>query len=58
MPGYVTLPGSKRTLLPRSRPAGTEVASLTVRVRSAGNPDGLAKKAYELAQTPLADRRY
>jgi kumamolisin len=34
------------------------MASVTVRVRSAGNPDALAKKAYELANTPLAQRTY
>src|SRR5215467_7926162 len=59
---YVPLPGSKRTLLPNSRPAGpidpSEIASLTVRVRSAGDPEALAKKAYELANTPLAQRKY
>lgn len=59
---YVPLPGSKRTLLPNSRPAGpidpSEIASVTVRVRAAGNPDALAKKAYELANTQLAERKY
>jgi kumamolisin len=62
MPTYVPLPGSTRSLLPNSRPAGpidrSEIASLTVRVRSAGDPDALAKKAYELANTPIADRQY
>jgi hypothetical protein len=52
---YVPLPGSKRTLLPNSRPAGpvdpSEVQSITVRVRSGGDPDALAKKAYDLAST-------
>ena len=59
---YVPLAGSTRTLLPSSRPAGpvdsSEVASLTVRVRSKGDPDALARKAYELASTPLKDRKY
>jgi kumamolisin len=59
---YVPLPGSKRALLPNSRPAGpidpSEIASVTVRVRSAGNPAALAQKAYELANTPMASRQY
>ena len=59
---YVPLPGSTRKLLPNSRPVGpvdySEIASLTVRVRSAGDPKGLASKAYELANTPLAKRKY
>jgi hypothetical protein len=59
---YVPLPGSKRTLLPNSRPAGpidpSEIASVTVRVRSAGDPAALAKTAYDLAKTPLAERKY
>lgn len=59
---YVPLPGSKRNLLPNSRPAGainrSEIASVTVRLRSAGDPEALAKKAYDLANTPLAERKY
>src|SRR5215475_6433869 len=59
---YVPLPGSRRTLLPNSRPAGpanpSEMASLTVRVRSVGDPKALADKAYELAKTPMAQRKY
>jgi kumamolisin len=59
---YIPLPGSKRTLLPNSRLAGpinsSEIASLTVRVRSAGDPEALVKKAYDLANTPLAERKY
>jgi kumamolisin len=62
MVAYVPLPGSKRALMPNSRPAGpvnsAEIASLTVRVRSAGDPEALAQKAYELANTPLAKRKY
>lgn len=62
MPGYVALPGSKRTLPPHSRQTGqidkTEVASITIRVRSAGNPDKLVKKVYELARLPLGKRQY
>jgi kumamolisin len=59
---YVPLPGSKKTLLPNSRSAGpidsSEVATITVRVRSQGDPDALAKKVYDLANTPLASREY
>src|SRR3984957_20166119 len=59
---YIPLPGSKRTLLPNSRLAGpinsSEIASLTVRVRSTGDPEALVKKAYDLANTPLAERKY
>src|ERR1035438_6252775 len=59
---YVPLPGSQRTLLPNSRPAGpvdaSQIASVTVRVRSVGDPAALAKKAYELAATPMAKRKY
>src|SRR5262249_19333952 len=59
---YVPIHGSKRALLPDSRPAGpinrSEVASVTVRVRSAGGPRDVAQKAYELATTRLADRKY
>lgn len=59
---YVPLPGSRRTLRPNSRAAGpinpSEIASLTVRVRSGGDPKALAKKAYDLASTPLAQRQY
>lgn len=62
MVAYVPLPGSKRALMPNSRSAGpvnsAETASLTVRVRSAGDPEALAEKAYELANTPLAKRKY
>jgi kumamolisin len=59
---YVPLPGSKRTILPNSRLAGpidpSEIASVTVRVRSASDPASLAQKAYDLANTPMADRQY
>jgi kumamolisin len=62
MPGYVTLPGSKRLLLPNSRPAGpidpSEISSLTIRVRSAGDPAALEKRVYEESQKPLKDRTY
>jgi kumamolisin len=59
---YVPLPGSKRNLLPHSRPAGptdpSEIASVTVRLRSVGDPESLAQKAYNLANTPIAERKY
>ena len=59
---YVPLPGSKKSLLPNSRPAGpvnpSELASLTVRVRSAGDPKALQKRVYEQAAKPLAKREY
>jgi kumamolisin len=59
---YVPLPGSKRSLLPNSRPAGPvdplEIASLTVRVRSSGDTASLAKRVYDQASQPLASRTY
>ncbi len=62
MAKYVPLAGSKRSLLPNSRPAGpidpSEIASLTIRVRSVGDAQALAQKAYDLAATPMAERKY
>ncbi len=62
MPGYVPLPGSERTLLPNSRPAGvidrTEPASITVRVRSRNDPAELARWVAEQADRAPAERRY
>src|SRR5580692_9664658 len=59
---YVPLPGSTRTLMANSQAAGpinpAEMASLTVRVRSSGDPQALVEKVYELANTPLAKRKY
>jgi kumamolisin len=59
---YVPLPGSQKRLLPDSRPAGpvnrSELASLTVSVRSAGDPKALEKRVYEEAAKPLAKREY
>jgi kumamolisin len=59
---YVPLPGSKRALPPNSRPAGpidpSEIESVSVRVRSSGDPAALAKKVYDLASTPIAERKY
>jgi len=59
---YVPLPGSKRELLPHSRPAGpinpSESAVITVRVRSIGDIKALEKTAYELGNQRLEDRTY
>jgi kumamolisin len=59
---YAPVPGSQKSLLPDSRPAGpvdpSELASLTVRVRSAGDPKALEKRVYEQAAKPLAKREY
>jgi kumamolisin len=62
MAGYVTLPGSKRSLLPNSRAAGpvdhSEIDSLTIRVRSVGNTQELEKRVYDESVKPLAERTY
>jgi kumamolisin len=62
MANDVPLPGSKRELLPNSRPAGpidpTEIASITIRVRSAGNGADLEKRVHDQSQLPLAARTY
>jgi kumamolisin len=62
MMGYIALPGSKRTLLPNSRPAGpadpSEIADVTVRVRSSGDLEALAKWTSAEAAKPLAEREY
>jgi kumamolisin len=59
---YVPVPGSQRSLRPNSRLAGpvnpSELASLTVRVRSTGDPKALEKRVYEQAAKPLAKREY
>lgn len=59
---YVPVDGSQRDLLPGSRPAGpvdlNEISSITVRLRSRGDPRKLVSKAYELARQPLAHRQY
>lgn len=59
---YVPLIGSKRQLLPNSRVAGpvdpSEIVSLTIRVRSVGDPMDLVQQAHELGRTPVAERRY
>ena len=62
MATYVPLPGSKRVPLPNSRPFGPidpkEIASITLRVRSAGDLAALEKHVYEQARLPLAQRTY
>ena len=62
MAGFVALPGSKRELLPNSRPAGpadpSALDSITVRVRSSGDVAALEKKVNEQSQLPLKDRTY
>jgi len=58
----VTLAGSKRTLLPHSRPADpidpSEIASLTIRTRSTGDLTALEKRVNEQAGLPLDTRTY
>jgi kumamolisin len=62
MMGHIILPGSKRTLLPNSRPAGpadpSEIADLTVRVRSSGDLEALAEWTSAEAAKPLSAREY
>ena len=62
LPSYVSLPGSKRELLPNSRPAGSidpsEMTSITVRVRPSGKPADLEKKVKAIYKQPLKDRQY
>jgi len=62
MPVYVPIRGSHRHLLPNSRAIGPvdprELASVSVRLRSVGDPGALVAKVYALAATPLAQRRY
>ena len=59
---YLPIDGSQQGLLPASQPAGpvdpNEISSVTVRLRSRGDPKKLASKAYELARQPLARRQY
>jgi kumamolisin len=62
MANRVTLTGSKRTLLPNSRPAGpidpSELTSLTIRTRSLGDVAALENRVKEQAEQPLAKRTY
>ena len=57
MGAYVPLPGSKKLLMPSSRSAGpvdsSEIATVTVRVRSQSDTGALAKHAYAMASTTL-----
>jgi kumamolisin len=59
---YVPLPGSKRRLLPDSRPTGpvdpAQVADLTIRVRSKGDLSALEQQVYQEAQRPVSERTY
>jgi kumamolisin len=59
---YVPLPKSKRSLLANSRPIGrvdpSEIASLTIRVRSIGNVAGLEGFVQQQSQQPLSQRAY
>jgi kumamolisin len=59
---FVALPGSERTLLPNSRPAGSvdpnQSASLTIRVRPASSGEALEKTVREIYAQPVAERRY
>ena len=62
MPRYIPLPGSRRMLLPNSRSAGpidpSQIESITVRVRSAGDPKKLEEQVYEQSKQPLKNRTY
>ncbi len=62
MASQVTLPGSKRALLPNSRAAGpvdpSEIATLTVRTRSVGDVAALEKRVQQQSAEPLAKRTY
>jgi kumamolisin len=62
MAQFVTLPGSRRTLLPNSRLAGfvdrSETISFTVRVRSKGDLDELKQWVNSESGKPVAERKY
>ncbi|KAI9242867.1 MAG: peptidase S53 propeptide [Podila humilis] len=62
MTDYVAIPGSGRGPLPNSRPAGrintSEVAAITVRVRSSGDIEALEQEVNELGNRRLEDRTY
>ena len=62
MSRYITLSGSNRTLLPRSRPAGpvdkTELASLTIRVRPKNDPARLEQLILKESSKSLKQRAY
>ena len=62
MAKYIPLAGSKRQLLPNSRPLGpvdpSEVDSITIRVRSSGDKKALEKRVQDQSKLPLKDRTY
>ena len=62
MTTHVPLPGSARALLPNSRPAGpvdsSELATLTVRLRSVGDIHELEEFVQKQSREPLAKRKY
>lgn len=62
MANYVSLPGSRRNLLPNSRPTGpidkSETASLTIRVRSSRDLAALEKQLLEQSKLPLEKRNH
>jgi kumamolisin len=62
MAEYLPLPGSERTLLPDSRPAGTidpsELASITVRVRPRDGAEDLEQHVLGEATKPVSERQY
>jgi kumamolisin len=59
---YVTLPGSNRLPMAKSTVAGpvdrSQIASITVRVRSAGDVKQLEKTINDQSKLPLKDRNY
>ena len=62
MTSLIALPGSARHVLPNSRAIGaidpTEVASVTVRVRSMGDDAALEQFVHEQSTLPLNERKY
>jgi kumamolisin len=62
MTSLVALPGSARNVLPNSRAIGaidpTDVASVTVRVRSMGDDAALEQFVHEQSALPLDQRKY
>ena len=62
MSKYIALPDSVTPPLPDSRSAGpvnrSEISSVTIRVRSAGNVEDLEKRAYEQSALSPSERTY
>jgi kumamolisin len=62
MTTFVSLPKSQRKLLPNSRLTGrvdpSETASLTIHVRSAGDPKALEAEVLKQSKLPLSQRKY